>query len=136
MRSRSRDKQKVWFSRIEEALDGIDTVQKYTQPFMKMLSVSATSGTPEEMAAGIVPDYDRYITRHKIKGCACQNIDIKEGDVCWVDVIPELDVSGNLVMQEDGVTPVMPPDYAVKRLLQSQKQRVIRIGISKIGGSE
>ncbi len=136
MRSRRRDKQKVWFSRVEEIIDRIDTVQKYTQPFMKMLSVSATSGTPEELAAGIVPDYDRYITRYKIKCCVCQNLDVKEGDVCWIDAIPELETSGNLVMQEDGITPVTPPDYVVKRILQSQKQNVVRYGISKIGGSE
>lgn len=136
MRSRSRDKQKVWFSRIEEVLDGIDTVQKYTQPFMKMLSVSATSGTPEELAAGIVPDYDRYITSHKIMGCACQNLDVKEGDVCWVDVVPEFDYDGNLVMQEDGVTPVTLPDYVLKKIIDSQKSIVARYGISKIGGSE
>lgn len=136
MRSRSRDKQKVWFSRVEEVIDGINTVQKYTQPFMKKLSVSATSGIPEELAAGIVPDYDRYITRHKIKGCDCQNLDIREGDVCWVDVTPEFDENGNLVMQEDGITPTTPPDYAVKKILQSRKQSVFRYGISKIGGAE
>lgn len=136
MRSRSRDKQKVWFSRVAEVIEGIDTVQKYTQPFMKMLSVSATSGTPEELAAGIVPDYDRYITRHKIKACACQNLDVKEGDVCWVDTIPEIDANGNLVMQEDGITPTKPPDYVIKRILQSQKQSVVRIGVVKLKGSE
>lgn len=136
MRSRSRDKQKVWFARIEEVVDGIDTVSRYGKPRMKMLSVSTTSGTPEEIAAGIVPDYDRYITRHKIKGCPCHNIEIAEGDVCWVDVVPKCDYDGNLVMQEGGVTPLTPPDYVVKRILQSQKQSVVRYGIAKIGGSE
>lgn len=132
MRSPSRLKQKLWFSKIEEVIEEIDTVQKYSKPIMKRFTVSATAGTPEEISAGIVPTYDRYITSYdrSFRDIA------EEGMAVWVDKIPQIDDSGNLVMAEDGITPVTPPDYTLKKMLDSQKSKVARYGISKIGGSE
>lgn len=135
MRSPSRLKQKVWFSKIEEVIEGIDTVQRYSNLIMKRFTVSATAGTPEEIAAGIVPTYDRYITRYK-NSCCDNDIEYEEGMAVWVDKIPKIDNSGNLVMAEDGKTPVAPPDYTLKKIIDSQKSKVARYGISKIGGSE
>lgn len=135
MRSPSRLKQKVWFSKIEEVIEGIDTVQRYSNLIMKRFTVSATAGTPEEIAAGIVPTYDRYITRYK-NSCCDNDIEYEEGMAVWVDKIPKIDNSGNLVMAEDGKTPVTPPDYTLKKIIDSQKSKVARYGISKIGGSE
>lgn len=135
MRSPSRLKQKVWFSKIEEVIEGIDTVQRYGKPIMKRFTVSATAGTPEEISAGIVPTYDRYITRYK-NSCCDNDIEYEEGMAVWVDKIPKIDNSGNLVMAEDGKTPVTPPDYTLKKIIDSQKSKVARYGISKIGGSE
>ena len=135
MRSPSRLKQKVWFSKIEEVIEGIDTVQRYSNLIMKRFTVSATAGTPEEIAAGIVPIYDRYITRYK-NSCCDNDIEYEEGMAVWVDKIPKIDNSGNLVMAEDGKTPVAPPDYTLKKIIDSQKSKVARYGISKIGGSE
>ena len=54
----------------------------------------------------------------------------------WVDTVPQLDDSGSLVMAGDGITPVTPPDYTLKKILGTQKGKVFRYGISKIGGSE
>ena len=127
MRSPSRLKQKVWFSKIEEVIDGIDTVQRYGKPIMKRFTVSATA---EEISSGIVPTYDRYITSFD------RDFKPEEGMAVWVDKIPQLNDSGNLVMAEDGITPVTPPDYTLKKILDSQKSKVARYGISKIGGSE
>lgn len=135
MRSPSRLKQKVWFSKIEEVIEGIDTVQKYSNPIMKRFTVSATAGTPEEISAGIVPTYDRYITRYKNQSCD-NSIEFEEGMAVWVDKIPQIDDLGNLVMADDGITPVTPPDYTLKKIIDSQKSKVARYGISKIGGSE
>lgn len=134
MRSLSRIKQKIWLAKFTERQDGIDTIQEWSKPIMVKLTVSITSGTPEEIAAGIVLDYDRYLTYHK-KGCDC-DFKLEEGMSVWVDILPQLDAGGNLVMQEDGVTPVTPPDYVLKKILDSQKSIVARYGISKIGGSE
>lgn len=130
MRSPSRLKQKIWFSKIEEVIEGIDTIQRYSKPIMKCFTVSTTAGTPEEIAAGIVPTYDRYITSFD------RDFKPEEGMTVWIDNIPQLDDSGNLVMEDDGITPTTPPDYTLKKIIDSQKSKVARYGISKIGGSE
>ena len=132
MRSPSRLKQKVWFSKIEEVIEGIDTVQRYGNLIMKRFTVSATAGTPEEISAGIVPTYDRYITSYDRSFCEIA----EEGMAVWVDKVPQIDDFGNLVMEEDGRTPVTPPDYTLKKIIDSQKSKVARYGVSKIGGSE
>lgn len=132
MRSNSRQKQKVWFSKIEEVIEGIDTVQRYSKPIMKRFTVSATAGTPEEISAGIVPIYDRYITSYDREFCKIA----EEGMAVWVDKIPQIDDLGDLVMSDDGITPVTPPDYTLKKILATQRGKVFRYGISKIGGSE
>lgn len=127
MRNFKQQEQKVWFTRITEKNIGIDKVKVYAKPFMKELPVSATSGTPDEVAAGIVPNYDRYITSYK-------KLDVQEGDMCFVDVEPQLDASGELVMTDDYIT-VTPPDYRIVKLLVTQKGFVFRYGISRIGGN-
>lgn len=128
MRNFKRQQQKVWFTRITEKNIGIDKAKVYAKPFMIELPVSATSGTPEELAVGIVPSYDRYITSY-------QKLDVQEGDMCFVDVEPQLDASGELAMTDDYV-PVTPPDYRIVKLLVTQKGLVLRYGISRIGGSQ
>lgn len=122
MRSLLRQRQKIWFSKLEEKLDGIDTVLLYSKPIMYFLTVSATAGTSEEIAAGLIPSYDRYIT-------SFQKLPVIEGMAVWVDVTPELDENGNLVMSDDEVTPVTPPDYTLKRILDTKKGDVARYGI-------
>ena len=97
---------------------------------MKHFTVSSTAGTPEQLAAAIVPTYDRYITSFD------RSFKPEEGVAVWVDKVPQIDDSGNLVMSDDGITPVTPPDYTLKKILGTQKGKVFRYGISKIGGSE
>lgn len=128
MRTFKRQNQKVWFTRITEKNVGIDKIKVYAKPLMERLPVSATSGTPEELAAGIVPNYDRYITSY-------QKLGVQEGDMCFVDVKPQLDASGELAMKEDSI-PVTPPDYRIVKLLVTQKGIVFRYGISRIGGGQ
>lgn len=134
MRSLSNQKQKVWFSDVEETLDGIDTVASYSKPKLYKLTVSQTSGTPEEISAGIVPDYDRYITYHKPK--YGKRMEVKEGMALWVDVEPEIDKEGNLVLEDDEITPVTPPDYILKRIIDTKKGSVERYGIVRVAGDE
>ena len=97
---------------------------------MKRFHVPPTAATPEEISAGIVPTYDRYITSYD------RNFKPEEGMVVWVDKIPQIDDSGNLVMAEDGITPVTPPDYTLKKIIDTAKGSVARYGIKKVGGSE
>lgn len=129
MRSLKSQQQKVWFSKIYERLEGIDTIQEWDKPIMVKMTCSVTSGTPEEIAAGIVPDYDRYLTYHKSR--FKEPLNIEEGTAVWVDVTPELDESGNLVMGDDEVTPTVPPDYTIKKILDTKKGNVVRYGIEK-----
>lgn len=130
MRSPSRLKQKVWFSKVREIQVGIDTIHQYSKLIEKKFTISPNSGTPEELAAGIVPTYDRYITSFD------SDFKPEEGMAVWVDKVPQLDDSGNLIIADDGITPVTPPDYTLKKILATQRGKVFRYGISKIGGSE
>ena len=91
MRGLKRQKQTVYWSRVTETLEGIDTVPTYSQPQSFKFSVSSTAGTPEEISAGIVP--------------------------------------------EDGI-PTTPPDYRLKKILDTQRGNLARYGIKKIGAEE
>ena len=129
MRSASRFRQKVWFSRKTERQEGIDIIEVYENPVMKRLDVSVGSGDPMEMGAGIVPDYDRTIVSHDKK------FEPLEGDVLWVDREPELNEEGGLVAGGDGITPSVLPDYILKRIERSQKSLTVKYRIVKIGGN-
>lgn len=126
MRGLVRQKQSVYWSRITEELDGINTAQKYQNPELHKFSVSATAGTSEELASGYVPEYDRYITSFD------RNFNPQESDVFWIDKMPEISGDGSLVLDESG-NPTVPPDYVLVKILNSQKSKVARYGISKIG---
>lgn len=130
MRSPSRLKQKVWFSKITEDSSSIDPVITYSKPIMKRFTISATAGLPEEISAGIVPTYDRYITSYD------RDFKPEEGMAVWVDKVPQLDDSGNLVMSDDGITPVTPPDYTLKKIIDTARGSVARYGIKMLSGSE
>lgn len=130
MRSLERRKQDVYFAKMEEEQDGLDTVLRYGPLIRKRLVVSVTSGTPEEMAAGLVPDYDRYITYHKSK--YAEPWTPEEGMAVWVDVTPELEDDGTLVLDNERIMPMTPPDYVLKRILDTRQGKVARYGIKSI----
>ena len=58
----------------------------------------------------------------------------KEGDVLWIDVVPEISIDGALILDDDN-SPTVLPDYRLKRILDTQKGQVARYGIAKIGGN-
>ena len=131
MRSRSRDRQKIWFSSVTEKKVGIDTVQEYGKPIMRKLTVSAGTGAPTQISAGLVVDYDREITSYD----KSLRSEVEEGSVCWVDVVPEIADDGSLVMSDDEVTPTVPPDYRVDKIFSTKRGNVDVFGIKRIGGS-
>lgn len=131
MRSPVRDRQPVYFSTITEKKVGIDTVQEYSNPIMRKLMVSSGNGNPIEISAGLVLDTDRAFTSYD-KSLRSQ---IKEGTVCWVDVIPEISEDGNIVMSDDGITPTVPPDYRIDEKRVTQKGLIDAYGINEIGGN-
>ena len=132
VRSPVRDRQPIYFSTITEKKVGIDTIQEYSKPIMKKLTVSAGTGAPTQISAGLVVDYDREITSYD----KSFRSEVTEGSVCWVDVIPEIAEDGSLVMSDDGVTPTVPPDYRVDKIFSTQKGQVDVFGIKKIGGNQ
>ena len=133
MRSRGRDRQRIWFVTVTEKKVGIDTVQEYNDPVIKKkMAVSSGTGQPGQVSAGLVVDYDREITSYDktLRGV------IREGDAVFVDVEPQLNDDGTLVMGEDGYTPVTPPDYRISAIFSTQKGDVDVFGIKKIGGNQ
>ena len=131
MRSRVRDRQRVWFSKITEKKVGIDTIQDYSKPIMRKLTVSAGTAAPTQISAGLVVDYDREITSYD----KSLRSEVTEGSVCWVDVIPEIAEDGSLILSDDEVTPTVPPDYRVDKIFSTAKGKVDVFGIKRIGGS-
>ena len=129
MRSRGRDRQAIYFSTVTEKKVGIDTVQEYGEPIMKKMAVSSGTGQPGQVSAGLVVDYDREITSYdkSLRGV------IREGDAVFVDVEPQLNDDGTLTMDEDGYTPVTPPDYRISAIFKTQKGNVDVYGIKKNG---
>lgn len=129
MRSRVRDRQKVWFVTVTEEKVGINTVLKYGKPIMKKMSVSSGTGQPGQVSAGLVVDYDREIISYdkSFRGV------IREGDAVFVDVEPQLNEDGTLTMGKDGYTPVTPPDYRISAIFSTQKGDVDVFGIKKVG---
>ena len=129
MRSRVRDRQKVWFVTVTEEKVGIDTVQEYGKPIMKKMAVSSGTNMPGQVSAGLVVDYDREITSYdkSLRGV------IREGDAVFVDVEPQMNDDGLLVMGEDGYTPVTSPDYRISAIFSTKKGDVDVFGIKKVG---
>ena len=132
MRSPVNQRQPVYFSTITEKKVGIDTIQEYSKPIMRKLTVSAGTGAPTQISAGLVVDYDREITSYD----KSLRSEVEEGSVCWVDVVPEIADDGSLVMSDDEVTPTVPPDYRVDKIFQTARGRVDVFGIKKIGGNQ
>ena len=133
MRSRSRDRQKIYFVTVTEKKIGIDTVYEYNDPVIeKKMSVSSGTGQPGQVSAGLVVDYDREIISYdkSLRGV------IREGDAVFVDVEPKLNDDGTLTMGDDGYTPVTPPDYRISAIFSTQKGDVDVFGIKKIGGNQ
>lgn len=130
MRARKKDSQYVWFASVSEEKNGFSTFYSYGKPSKKLMSVSSGTGMPGQISAGIVVDYDREIVNYD------HDFIQMEGNAVWVDVVPQLDDSGNLSMKEDGISPVTPPDYKIKQIFRTAKGSVDVFGIKKIGGTQ
>lgn len=128
MRSRSRDKQTVYFSAFTQNNDSIDGGFSYDTPTSIKVTVSATSDAfINSDGVGIVPKYDRVITAYK-------KLPLVVGMRLWVDVIPELDADGELILDFKG-DPTVKADYKVIEPMETAKGHVFRYGIKKLGGT-
>ena len=126
MRCLQRQTQELWFSVETKKFSGIDDVSTFSKPEMHKFTVSPTGSTPEDYAAGIVPDYDRYITSFDRK------FEPIEGMQVWVDVTPELTATKELKLDENGC-PTVYPDYTLKREVNTKKGTIARYLIKKNG---
>lgn len=126
MRNLLRQTQTLYFSVKSFRNNGIDEESVYSTPESHKFSVSSSGSTPEMYANGIVPDYDRYITSFD------RDFDPIEGTQVWVDVTPELDDEGELVLDSDGLPTVMP-DYTLRRKVDTKMGTVARYLIKKNG---
>ena len=126
MRNLIRQTQELYFSVKTFQTVGIDEVSVYSKPEMHKFSVSASATTVEQYANGIVPDYERYITSFD------RDFDPIEGTQVWVDVLPELDANGDLVLDRDG-NPTVMPDYTLRREVNTKMGTVARYLIKKNG---
>lgn len=129
MRNATRRKQDVWF--VSREKDDSDMVPHYVygKPEKHRFSVSSTSGTPAEMNFGILPTYDRYMISYDRK------FHPTEGMYLYVDKTPELDVDGELVLDENN-EPTVKPDYILDRIYDTQKGVLARYGIRKVSDKD
>ena len=97
---------------------------------MKKMTVSTGVGQPGQISAGLVVDYDREVVNYD------HSFTQTEGNAVWVDLVPQLDDDGKLVIGDDGVTPVTPPDYWIKQIFWTQKGNVDVFGIKSYGGNQ
>lgn len=128
-RSPVKDRQKIWFSSVKEKKIGIDTVNEYSKPVMKKMTVSTGTGMPGQVSAGLVVDYDREIVNYY------HDFQQEEGNVCWVDVVPELDKDENLIINPNEFTPTVKPDYRITQIFRNLKGNIDVFGIKKIAGN-
>ena len=126
MRCLQRQTQELWFSVKTMGYTGIDETSVWSKPEMHKFSVSSTGSTPESYSAGIVPDYDRYITSFD------RTFKPIEGTQVWVDVEPELNADKTLKLDENG-EPTVSPDYTLRRQVDTKMGTVARYLIKKNG---
>lgn len=137
MRSLKKQKQTVWRSRVSTELSGIDTITLYDKPESTSATVGCSAGYPTSTTAGFILSYDRYIIVHRSTPSGEEFYQkAEEGDVLWIDKEPELDSDGNILLGDDGITPITPPDFVIKRKLTSLRVGTARYGIQNAGNVE
>lgn len=127
MRSIKRRKQDVWVTEETRDDSTIEGTSTYSKPEKHRFTVSSTSGTPNELAVGIVAEYNRYIVSYD------RSFKAKEGMLLFVDIDPELDEFGELVLNENG-EPNTKPDYVLTHVMDTKKGTLARYGIKKVAG--
>lgn len=127
MRSLQRRKQDIWICTASTIDTDIEGLTRYSKPEKHRVTVSNTSGTPHELPAGIVPEYNRYFISYD------RDFNPKEGQVLFVDKEPQLTYNGNLDVDING-TPYTKPDYVITHIMNTSKGTIARYGIKKIAG--
>lgn len=128
-----RNNQNVWVCRIIGETELKDSEGNYngsyrivlSDPKKHRLNVSPSIGDATFTPYGQNLQYSREISTRK------KDIDIEEGDLLFVDTIPEIASDGGLKLKLDKTDYKTPPDYIVKSKLYSQKCKFVRYGLEK-----
>ena len=159
MRSLRRRKQNIWICKASIDDSHMEPITTYSKPEKHRVSVSDTSGTPHELAVGLVSEYSRYFISYD------RDFKPKEGMVLFVDKEPILDEYGYLIINnasiyltsrsnkifttrsgkkitlikgedEDDGEPLTKPDYVLTHIMDTARGTIARYGIKKIAGEE
>ena len=115
MRGANRNKQKFWYAMYGQSSEGKDE-------WGNIISQYATYGDPVMTEGNISPPKGEVVSRQfgdddlydRVIGPLPINTPIDEYAVLWIDVTPELDENGHLVLNENG-QPVTPHNYIVRK---------------------
>lgn len=128
MRSLQRRIQDIWICDANTIDTDLQGLTRYSKPEKHRVTVSNTSGSPSEIAAGITPEYSRYFISYD------RDFNPREGQVLFVDKEPQLTYNGSLATDINGV-PYTQPDYVVTHIMNTGKGTIARYGIRKIAGN-
>lgn len=129
MRSLQRRKQNIWICKASIDDSHIEQTSTYSKPEKHRVTVSNTSGTPQELPVGITVEYSRYFISYD------RDFQPSEGMVLFIDREPELNSDGTLKLKENG-EPIIKPDYVLSHIIDTAKGTIARYGIRKIAGNE
>ena len=129
MRSLQRRKQNIWICEASTDDSHLEPITVYSKPEKHRVTVSNTSGTPNDLPAGITTEYTRYFISYDRK------FKPKEGMVLFVDKEPLLDENGDFVLEDNG-EPKVKPDYVISHIMDTAKGTIARYGIKKIAGDD
>ena len=127
MRSLQRRKQNVWICKAYINDTSVEPYTSYSNPVKIRVTVSNTSGTPNELPVGSVTEYSRYFISYD------RNFKPEEGMVLFVDREPQLTITGKLATDLSG-NPYTKPDYVLTHIMDTERGTIARYGIKKIAG--
>lgn len=130
MRTMHINKQKFWYALYDSKTAMTDEYGNtgeyqitYADPCEYSANISAAKGETMARQFGESLQYDKIIVMDRNAPA------IDEYSVLWIDTVPELDLYGHLVTNEDGSV-VTPYDYIVKKVAKSLNS--ISLAISKV----
>lgn len=131
MRCLNRNKIVFYYSSLLEEIElkdesGFLTGEKkaiYSNPIELRANISKSTGNTETTQFGLSENYDKVIVMDKLP------TGLNEYSRLWIDIVPQLDENGALVVDENGKA-ITHHDYIVKDVSKSLNS--VSIGISKV----
>lgn len=126
MRQLERERRGVWVARYEDKVPVVNELGymtgeyavRYGKPELLTPTVSPRSGNSWGDGFGIGVDCDRTLVLDRV------GVGVDEACVLWVDVRPELDEDGLIVLGDDGL-PTVQNDYRAVMVAESYNYTAI-----------